>query len=162
MHEINQASWAGPPDLHPRVRSCSPYEEAGECDSQLSPQKRDSPGQVRIGRPAHAHLQVCPDKGLLSSVVEVVPHQEVEQLGSLGPDGAQLGVAALENLIAERGAHVRPSFIERRGELERAGGHSRAQQGQCSAACPNPRRRRSALRPQRGSSLPYRSATVRQ
>lgn len=55
---------------------------------------------------------MCPDKGLLSSVIEVVPHQEVEQLGGLGPDGAQLGVAALENLITQSRTHVGSAFIE--------------------------------------------------
>lgn len=63
---------------------------------------------------------MCPDKGLLSSVVKVVPHQEVEELGGLGSDGAQLGVAALENLIAQGSTHVSSPFVERRGELDRA------------------------------------------
>lgn len=58
-----------------------------------------------------------PDKGLLSSVVEVVPHEEVEQLGGLGSDGAQLGVAAFQDLIAQSGTHVGPPFVERRGKL---------------------------------------------
>lgn len=54
-----------------------------------------------------------PDKGLLASVVEVVPHQEVQQLGGLSPDGAQLGVAAFQDLIAQGCAHVRSPLIER-------------------------------------------------
>lgn len=61
---------------------------------------------------------MCPDKGLLSSVVEVIPHQEVQQLGGLGSDGAQFGVTALENLIAQSSTHVSSPFIERGGELD--------------------------------------------
>lgn len=61
---------------------------------------------------------MCPDKGLFPRVVEVVPHQEVEQLRRVRPDGAQLGVTALEHLIAQRGAHVCSPLVERRGELE--------------------------------------------
>ena len=56
---------------------------------------------------------MCPDKGLLSSVVEVVPHQEVEQLGGLVSDGAQFGVTELQNLIAQCSTHVSSPFIER-------------------------------------------------
>lgn len=56
---------------------------------------------------------MCPDKGLLPSVVEVVSHQKVEQLGGLGSDGAQLGVAKLQDLIAQRSTHVSSPFIER-------------------------------------------------
>jgi len=70
---------------------------------------------------------MCADEGLLSSVVEVVPHEEVQQLGGLSPDGAQLRVAALEDLVAQSCTHVSPPFVERRGELgerqrARAGG----------------------------------------
>ena len=54
-----------------------------------------------------------PDKGLLASVVKVVPHQEVQQLGGLGADGAQLGVAALEDLVAQGCTHVRSPLVER-------------------------------------------------
>lgn len=64
-----------------------------------------------------------PDKGLLAGVVEVVPHQEVQQLGGLGPDGAQLGVAALEGLVAQGRTHVRSPLVERRGKLD---GHEEA------------------------------------
>lgn len=64
-----------------------------------------------------------PDEGPLAGVVEVVPHQEVEQLGGLGADGAQLGVAALEGLVAQRCTQVRPPLVERRGELD---GHAEA------------------------------------
>lgn len=53
-----------------------------------------------------------PHEGLLPRVVEVVSHQEVEQLGGLGPDGAQLGVAVLEDLVAQGRAHVRPPLVE--------------------------------------------------
>lgn len=72
-----------------------------------------------------------PNKRLLSCVVEVVPHQEVEQLGGLRPDGTELGVAALEDLIAQGGTHVRPPLVERRGELEPSTGQTE-QRGQCS------------------------------
>ena len=70
------------------------------------------------GKLKHTHLQMRPDKGLLASVVEVVPHQEVQQLGGLGPDGAQLGVAAFQDLIAQGCTHVRSPLIERWGKLE--------------------------------------------
>lgn len=56
---------------------------------------------------------MCPDEGLLPCVVEVVAHEEVEQLGGLGPDGAQFGVAALQNLVAQSRTHVGSPFIER-------------------------------------------------
>lgn len=65
-----------------------------------------------------------PDEGLFPRVVEVVPHEEVQQLGGLGPDGAQLGVTALQRLVAQSGAHVGPPFIEGGGELD---GHEKAQ-----------------------------------
>lgn len=86
---------------------------------------------VGAGERTRAHLQVCADEGLLSSVVEVVPHEEVQQLGGLRSDGAQLRVAALEDLVAQSGTHVGPPFVERRGEL---GKHQRARVGghQCS------------------------------
>lgn len=70
-----------------------------------------------MGKLHYTHLQMRPDKGLLPGVVEVVPHQEVEQLGGLGSDGAQLGVAELEDLVAQSGAHVGSPFVERRGKL---------------------------------------------
>lgn len=61
---------------------------------------------------------MSPDKGLLSSVVKVVPHQEVEELGGLGSDGAQFGVTAFQNLVAQSSTHVSSAFVERRGELD--------------------------------------------
>ena len=80
---------------------------------------QNSAGRTGPGKLKHTHLQMGPDKGLLAGVVEVVPHQEVQQLGGLGPDGAQLGVAALEDLVAQGRAHVRSPLVERRGELDR-------------------------------------------
>lgn len=82
-----------------------------------------------------------PDEGLLARVVKVVPHQEVEQLGSVGPDGAQFGVTALEHLVAQGGAHVCSPLVERGGELEQSTGPAdrRGQHSQRSSA---PGRRR--------------------
>lgn len=68
------------------------------------------------------YLQVCPDKGPASRVVEVALHEEVEEVGSVAADGAQLGVAALEDFIAEGGTHVGTAVEEGAGELEERGG----------------------------------------
>lgn len=88
---------------------------------KVFPMKLNFTEYACIGKLNYTHLQMCPDKGLLSSVVEVIPHQEVEELGGLGSDGAQLGVTALENLIAQSSTHVSSPFVECRGELDRAG-----------------------------------------
>ena len=57
------------------------------------------------------------DEGLAARVVEVALHQEVEQVRGVAADGAQLGVAALQDLVAERRAHVGPALEERAREL---------------------------------------------
>lgn len=61
---------------------------------------------------------MCPDKGLAPGVVKVAFHEEVEEMGGVAADGAQLGVAALEDLVAQGGAHVGPAIEEGAGELE--------------------------------------------
>lgn len=60
---------------------------------------------------APVHLQVGAEKGLLFGVLVVVPHQQVEQNRRLGPQGRQLGDAALQHFAAER-------FAERHAALE--------------------------------------------
>lgn len=61
---------------------------------------------------------MCPDKRLATGVVKVALHEEVEQMGGIAADGAQLGVTALQDLVAERSTHVGSAFEERAGELE--------------------------------------------
>lgn len=39
-------------------------------------------------------------------------------MGGIAADGAQLGVTALQDLVAERSTHVGSAFEERAGELE--------------------------------------------
>lgn len=68
-------------------------------------------------RGKHADLQVRSDEGAPARVVEVALHEEVEEVGGVAADGAQLGVAALEDLVAQRGAHVGAAVEERAGEL---------------------------------------------
>lgn len=62
-----------------------------------------------------------PDKRFAGCVVEVALHEEVEKMGSITADGAQLGVAALEDLVAEGGTHVSAAFEKRAGKLRREG-----------------------------------------
>lgn len=64
------------------------------------------------------HLQVGAEEGLLLGVLEVVPHQQVQQDGRLGPQGRQLGDAALEHLAAESLAERHPALEQHRRELE--------------------------------------------
>lgn len=64
---------------------------------------------------------MSPHKRFAGCVVEVALHEEVEEMGSIAADGAQLGVAALEDLVAEGGAHVSAAFEERAGKLQREG-----------------------------------------
>lgn len=64
---------------------------------------------------------MSPDKGFASCVVEVALHEEVEKPGGITADGAQFGVAALEDLVAEGGAHVSAAFEKRAGKLRREG-----------------------------------------
>lgn len=67
------------------------------------------------------HLQVSPDEGFAARVVKVALHEEVEKMGGIIANGAQLGVATLEDLIAEGGTHVGAAFEKRAGELRRGG-----------------------------------------
>lgn len=59
-----------------------------------------------------------PDKGFATCVVKVALHEEVEQMGCIAANGAQLGVTTLQDLIAERSAHVSTPFKECAGKLE--------------------------------------------
>lgn len=59
-----------------------------------------------------------PNKRLAARVVKVALHEEIEKVGGVGADGAQLGVAALEDLVAEGGAHVGATLEKGAGELE--------------------------------------------
>lgn len=61
---------------------------------------------------------MCSHEGLAAGVVEVTLHEEVKKVSGVAADGAQLGVAALQDLVAERGTHVGPAVKERTGELE--------------------------------------------
>jgi len=69
-------------------------------------------------RGKHKYLQVCSHKRFATCVVKVALHEEVEKMGRVTTDGAQLGVTALEDFIAERGTHVGPSIKEGTRELE--------------------------------------------
>lgn len=64
------------------------------------------------------HLQVCADERFASGVVEVALHEEVEQMSRVAADGAQFGVTALQNLVAEGRAHIRTALEERTRELD--------------------------------------------
>lgn len=50
-------------------------------------------------------------------------------MGGIAADAAQLGVAALEDLVAEGGAHVGAAFEERAGKLQREGGGNESSAG---------------------------------
>lgn len=63
------------------------------------------------------HLQVGAEEGLLLGVLIVVPHQQVEQNGRLGPEGRQLGNAALEHFTAESLAQRHAALEQHRREL---------------------------------------------
>ncbi len=69
----------------------------------------------------HTYLQVCSYERLASRVVKVAFHEEVEKMGGVAADGAQLGVAALEDFIAQGGTHVGPAVKEGAGELRHTG-----------------------------------------
>lgn len=64
------------------------------------------------------HLQVRADEGFASSVVEVALHEEVEQMSRVAADGAQFGVTALQNLVAEGRTHIRTALEERTRKLD--------------------------------------------
>lgn len=66
--------------------------------------------------PLH-HLQVGAEEGLLLGVLIVVPHQQVEQNRRLGPEGRQLGNAALEHFTAESLAQRHAALEQHRREL---------------------------------------------
>lgn len=70
-----------------------------------------------------------PHKRFAGCVVEVALHEEVEEMGGIAADAAQLGVAALEDLVAEGGAHVGAAFEERAGKLQREGGGNESSAG---------------------------------
>lgn len=70
------------------------------------------------GHKWNAYLQMCSYKGFTTRVVEIAFHKKVEKVGSIATDGAQLGVTALENFVAERGTHVGPAIKEGARELE--------------------------------------------
>lgn len=61
---------------------------------------------------ASLNLQVRADEGFTSSVVEVALHEEVKQVSRVTADGAQFGVTALQNLVAEGRAHIRTALEE--------------------------------------------------
>ena len=75
-------------------------------------------------RGARAYLEVRAYEGAAARVVEVALHEEVEQLCAVAADGAQLGVAALQRLVAQRRAHVRAAVEERARELTHAHAHT--------------------------------------
>lgn len=79
---------------------------------------------------------MSPHKRFAGCVVEVALHEEVEEVGGIAADGAQLGVAALEDLVAEGGAHVGAAFEERAGKLRRGGGEMRAQRAAHGGVAP--------------------------
>lgn len=76
---------------------------------------------------------MSPDKRFASCVVKVALHEEVEKMGGITADGTQFGVAALEDLVAEGGAHVSAAFEKRAGKLRREGkktGHGPCRTGE--------------------------------
>lgn len=66
------------------------------------------------------YLQVCSYERLAPRVVKVTLHEEIEEVGGVAANGAQLGVAALKDFIAQRGTHVGAAVEEGAGELEGA------------------------------------------
>lgn len=60
---------------------------------------------------------MCPDEGLATSVVKVALHEKIEQMGCVAANGAQLGVATFQYLIAESSTHVCTPFKKRAREL---------------------------------------------
>lgn len=57
------------------------------------------------------------DEGLPASVVEIALHEEVEQVRCIAADGAQFRITALQDLIAQAGAHIGPAVEKRTWEL---------------------------------------------
>lgn len=62
---------------------------------------------------------MCADKGLPAIVLKVALHEEIEQVGSITAYGAQFGIAALQDLIAQTGTHIRPSIKKCTGKLRK-------------------------------------------
>lgn len=62
---------------------------------------------------------MCSDKGLATRVVKVALHEKVEEMGRVAADGAQLGVATFQDLVAECGTHVCTPLKKRARELRR-------------------------------------------
>lgn len=58
-----------------------------------------------------------PDKRLAARVVKVALHEEVEQMGCIAANGAQLGVTTLQDLIAESSTHVSTPLEKCAGKL---------------------------------------------
>lgn len=59
-----------------------------------------------------------PDERLATCVVKVTLHEEVEKMGGITANGAQLGVTAFQNLIAESSTHVGAAFKKCAGKLQ--------------------------------------------
>lgn len=63
------------------------------------------------------HLQVCADERFASGVVEVALHEEVKQMSGVAADGAQFGVAALQDFITEGRTHICTTLKKRARKL---------------------------------------------
>lgn len=79
---------------------------------------------IRKATANSTHLQVRSNERPASRIVKVAFHEEVEKMGGIAADGAQLGVTALEDFVAQRGTHVGPAVEEGAGELEDAWGET--------------------------------------
>lgn len=62
---------------------------------------------------------MCPYERLAACVVKVTLHEEIEEVRCVAANGAQLGVAALKDFVAQGGTHVGTAVEEGAGELER-------------------------------------------
>lgn len=65
------------------------------------------------------YLQVCSNERPASRIVKVAFHEEIEKMGGVAADGAQLGVTALEDFVAQRSTHIGPAVKECTGKLKR-------------------------------------------
>lgn len=84
---------------------------------------------------------MSPDKRFAARIIEVALHEKVEKMGGITADGAQFGVAALEDLVAEGSTHVGAAFKKRAGKLQRGEntGHRTAHDRRASrSAVPQP------------------------
>lgn len=93
------------------------YERRQKCLSSANASENTRCSRTQHGR---THLQVRAHKRPAARVVEVTLHEEVQQMCGIAADGAQLGVTALEDFVAQRGAHVCAAVKEGAGELEGA------------------------------------------